>query len=718
MEKIKVEFVNCYGIKALKYEFDTSEGRAFLIYAPNGSMKTSFARVFSDIYQGRKPSDVIFPHRATKCFIKDENNNNITADRIFVVEPYLEDYSSNKTATLLADKTLRQQYERLVKSIDEKAKLVLAKMGEAAGIKKNIQYEIATSFKIQEKNILDLLESIESSLIEENNPGLSDIDYGEVINDKVLMFLSSEDIRRQLKEYVERYDELISNSVYFRQGIFDHNNATNVSKSLQDNGFFSAKHTIMMTGQDSNKIELSTAKQLELLITTEKHKILNDSELVKRFEAIDKAITKNSELRQFRRYLDKNRKLIPELADIDTLRKRLWISYSFIAKAEYAAFASTYRTAKIEIEQVIKTAKEQETEWRKVVSIFHERFSVPFSLEIKNQDDVILKNETLSLVFKYKDEQESREIGKGDLFNALSTGEKRAFYLLNIIFEIEALKREPKDTVLILDDIADSFDYKNKYAIVEYIKEILETNKFIIIILTHNFDFFRTVQSRLAIGRRKNCLMAIKSSCAVELKKAAYLNPFLYWRNHLNEPKILIASIPMIRNLIEYTWGRDNPTFVFLTALLHKKPNTETITMKELADVCNTVLGMEIAGNSEKVFKIIFEQADSCNNGTDSINLENKVVLSIAIRLLADILMINKINDPLVTDNIGSNQTRDLFNLFKTQFSGDRETISLLEKVVLMTPETIHLNSFMYEPILDMSDEHLKNLYSTLKTLS
>jgi len=28
--------------------------------------------------------------------------------------------------------------------------------------------------------------------------------------------------------------------------------------------------------------------------------------------------------------------------------------------------------------------------------------------------------------------------------------------------------------------------------------------------------------------------------------------------------------------------------------------------------------------------------------------------------------------------------------------------------VVLMTPENIHLNSFMYEPIIDMSDEHLK----------
>jgi hypothetical protein len=34
-----------------------------------------------------------------------------------------------------------------------------------------------------------------------------------------------------------------------------------------------------------------------------------------------------------------------------------------------------------------------------------------------------------------------------------------------------------------------------------------------------------------------------------------------------------------------------------------------------------------------------------------------------------------------------------------------------------MTPENIHLNSFMYEPIVDMSDEHLKKLYKNVMAL-
>ncbi len=79
--------------------------------------------------------------------------------------------------------------------------------------------------------------------------------------------------------------------------------------------------------------------------------------------------------------------------------------------------------------------------------------------------------------------------------------------------------------------------------------------------------------------------------------------------------------------------------------------------------------------------------------------------------------MINKINDPSKTMVIKGKQTRILFELFKNEFSGDVDSIKILEQVNLMTPENIHLNSFMYEPILDMSDFHLKELYSNVKAL-
>ena len=52
-----------------------------------------------------------------------------------------------------------------------------------------------------------------------------------------------------------------------------------------------------------------------------------------------------------------------------------------------------------------------------------------------------------------------------------------------------------------LDDIADSFDYKNKYAIVEYINYLIDlhANKLYMLIFTHNYDFYRTLSSRLGL---------------------------------------------------------------------------------------------------------------------------------------------------------------------------------------------------------------------------
>jgi hypothetical protein len=54
---------------------------------------------------------------------------------------------------------------------------------------------------------------------------------------------------------------------------------------------------------------------------------------------------------------------------------------------------------------------------------------------------------------------------------------------------------------------------------------------------------------------------------------------------------------------------------------------------------------------------------------------------------------------------------------FKAMFSNQTTAIDTMLRVVLMTPENVHVNSFMYEPILDMSDEHLRKLYEDVAAL-
>lgn len=136
---------------------------------------------------------------------------------------------------------------------------------------------------------------------------------------------------------------------------------------------------------------------------------------------------------------------------------------------------------------------------------------MPFDICIEDsKENILINNKEPVLKFYYNDIQGDAELNQKELLDYLSAGEKRAFYILNIIYELELRKLEQKDTLIVADDLADSFDYGNKYAIIEYLNDILCEDFFKIIILTHNFDFCRTLSSRLNIGR-ENIFIAEKN---------------------------------------------------------------------------------------------------------------------------------------------------------------------------------------------------------------
>jgi len=380
-----------------------------------------------------------------------------------------------------------------------------------------------------------------------------------------------------------------------------------------------------------------------------------------------------------------------------------------------------YKDGQEEIKGLLEQTTKEKTEWENVVSIFNTRFShLPFHLIIKNRNDVILRNDvpTVEFVFKDGDDKKTFE-SKKELLKILSTGEKRALYILNIIFEVEARKKEENETLFIIDDIADSFDYKNKYAIVEYLKYMSETENFYMFILTHNFDFFRTIQSR-GISSYDQCLIAVKNTSGVKLEQAEYLkNPFIRnWKNNLTDNKKLVSSIPFVRNITEYTQGKDNDDYLLLTSVLHHKNNTEDLTIGDIKKIFESnIQNLNFPEDSldKKIFDLVFETADECLTADEGINLENKIVLSIAIRLKSEQYMKSKITDEDFLNNIGANQTWKLLKKYEEEFNNEKENLEILKRVNLITPENIHINSFMYEPILDMGDGELRELYTIVK---
>jgi hypothetical protein len=289
-----------------------------------------------------------------------------------------------------------------------------------------------------------------------------------------------------------------------------------------------------------------------------------------------------------------------------------------------------------------------------------------------------------------------------------------------VIFEIEARAQAKQETLLIVDDIADSFDYKNKYAIIQYLLDIEKREHFVELLLTHNFDFYRTVQSRFITY--SHCLMAEKSGTEIKLLPAVGIkNIFVNdWKlNFGTDHRKRIASIPFIRNIIEYTKGESDPDFTALTSLLHWKADSAGVTQADLDEIYNRSFAEAVAYAQPTQFVVntIVQEAEACLTAADGPHLENKVILAIAIRLKIEQYMIAKIADANFVGMISERQTQKLLKRFKEKFPAELAATKVIDRVVLMTPENIHLNSFMYEPLVDMSDDHLRKLYNDVVAL-
>lgn len=716
--KLKVNLKNCYGISELAHEFDFTDTGGYAIYAPNGFMKTSLSKTFNDLAKNRNTTDLVFPDRVTTREIKGDDGNDISADSIFVIEPYIQDFSSEKTSSLLVNSAIKKKYDDALKKIWDKQTAFFSKLKQLSGLTgRSVTPETELQKCFGQQSVSGLLESLEAKINAGQADQLSAIVYEKIFNDKTIPFLESGVIKDQLEEYIQKYNDLVSKSdVLSKQ--FNHYGATTVNKQLKDNGFFEAKHTVNLNTKNG-KQEVSSSDELATKIEDERNKILTDKDLTTKFDAIDKKI-QNKELRDFRDYLFDNQHILPLVKNYKDLQKSIWISYLVSERQLYTDFLTEFRKGKATIEEAVTQAKAEKTEWESVVATFNKRFSVPFEMSVVNQDDVILKGSQPSISFKFDDGDGTDSASKGLLLEVLSQGERRALYILNILFEIQSRQKQGVPTVLIVDDIADSFDYKNKYAIIEYLKEICSSGQFYCLFLSHNFDFFRTISSRLNL-KREYKLLASKTGRKLKLKQEKYQkNPFNHWKNNLNQNIFCVAAIPFVRNLAEYC-GYD-AEFKKLTSLLHVKSDTYAITLDDLCNVYKALLvdkqALEFEPKTKLAVDMIFEEAENVIiEHEESIELEGKIILSIAIRLLAEIHMIKRINNQPFVDSILENQTIELLKVYRKSNLGSRQEVALLEQVNLMTPENIHLNSFMYEPILDLGITHLKNLYAEIKAL-
>lgn len=720
--QLTIELENCYGINKLSKQFNLTKTETCCgvnsLYAPNGTLKTSLTKTFKDIENNRSTQDLIFPTRTTTRMVKI-NDIDITSEQVLTIDSYNESYSSKQLSTLLVNDTLKQKYELALKEVDDKRELLIKNLSKCSGkAAKNIPEIICHTFSTSEKKLLELLEKLHGEN-HDNHSQFSNLKYNDLFNQKVIELISSGDLNKELADYVETYEKLISESTILSR-TFNHQKAGDISKNLDESGFFTASHSINISIK-GEKREVTSQEDLNKLLQHEQDKILKSPELKEKFRKFDSKL-KTKDTQTFRDYISAHQDLLPEYENVNLLKKKVVLSYLQSQQNIWSDLVDTYKKNQELIKQIIQQAQQQRTTWETVVDTFNKRFDVPFELSVENQDEVILNAATPMIKFKFNDGRGNAEdINHQSLISALSQGEKRALYILNVLFELEIRKQSTQPILIIVDDIADSFDYKNKYAIVEYLRDLSKTTCFHLLLLTHNFDFHRIVSSRLN-AKRQNRLIAIKSLDGIKIIQERYQKDvFSTWKQNLStNERYMLASIPFARNIAEYC-GR-NEHFEKLTSLLHLKGNSANIIVSDLQfiyrDIFSDLPNLSLPNGHESIIDIMFQQSDALViDNQETPELECKVILAMAIRLKAEEFMIDKISDQEFVTSITSNQTRELFDKYTEIFSTDLETIALLDQVNLMTPENIHLNSFMYEPILDMSACRLYALYTDIKSI-
>ena len=290
------------------------------------------------------------------------------------------------------------------------------------------------------------------------------------------------------------------------------------------------------------------------------------------------------------------------------------------------------------------------------------------------------------------------------------------------------LKENPS-LIVFLDDAVDSFDYRNKYAFLEYISRLAPriAKSGQLFLLSHNFDFYKGVfnclrsipkeahfspETSVSTFFLKNSNGSISVFDGRPVMSLLNLKSMGRWRHSLNLNEF-VTYITIERTFLE-TRGKSQKALV---PYLHYLSDQTTFAGINRAF---KIYNDPSFSNGDYYLPMLVNASDNlCSASPFETALADKICLAVAIRILRErfiILSIQKRSLKEETSLIRMQAVAKMEKRLQTALS-DSEKMNLLFAKIVSNPN-VHANGFSFEPIVDIGFDELIRSYQEIRAMN
>lgn len=700
MQAIEIEKMeNVYGIKKLVVNVDNS--KTFfqdIIYSPNGIFKTSFSKCLYELSNGNeseikdrisnKPAKIKLNLINGKIVESNLKNKFIVFSREIYEKHYkrLSDYEEE-----LRLLTLRQEDKNYVEDLIygniEELFIELRMLAKKMEINFDKTIELLSD---KNKSFLDNIINILQSIDDAPKIELTQVKLKNIFQ-RHYDFIDDINFKEKVQNYIDIVNARIKEELFDDK--FDENACLSFLAEIKKDGFLNKeKHRgLIIKGKHYYDI-----KDVENLFQSTISKIIEDPNVLEANRKLLKAIGDTKGADRIKKEIINNPILINELF----FGRRQIILISF-KNEEFPAkdWINILQKTKQEVIRVLNQMKKYKSDFEVAIEIYKKRFHPTFDIKLIDKPESMLGLQVPHLLFKHKSNSDY-ELVEDKLYEILSSGEKTALNVVKFIVEYNYNKKN--NPIVILDDIVETFDYRHRYAFIEYINDIVN-NGVSIIVLTHNFEFYKTLSSR--VHKLRQLVASVDKRGTVYIQKNHNISKGIKNIFNITNKESLYYAIPYLRQL-KIMLGDETS---ILTACLHYKSITKDIKLKDVLKYFPKDKNRLTIDGEQLYIEGLREQADKINK-FDSYDLAKKTILSICCRVFLEAKIIQ--DNVFIVENISYNQLKYINEKYKNQLN--ENVVQLIEKVQLATPEFIHGNTFMYEPLVDIPGEDLKKIYKEI----